>query len=261
MSHGHEANGARAAAGGAGEWLGSARDALGDVPWLRAVSAPMLDALAEQAILHRVPAGSILFDQSEIPAAAQLLIRGAVELIGVRNRTEMLVEVIRPADLLLPAAVLNRQPYLLRARVLKEAQLLILRADALRRAAAADHSLALALVACQAAQFRRQVKQAKNLKLRSGEERVGHYLLALAEERAAGEPVRLPQEKRLIASQLGMERETFSRILAAMPRYGIRVEGQIVIVENLATARSRFPSDPLIDGAEPVMPLAALRGA
>ena len=244
---------------GLGGWPRSPRDALGGTTWLRSVPDTTLNSLAGEAILHRVPAGSILFEQSETPALAQMVLAGSVALLGVRESTEMLVELIRPVDLLLPAAVLNRQPYLLRARVLEEAHLLILPAEALRRAVCADHSLALALLACQAAQFRRQIKQAKNVRLRAAEDRIGCYLLRLAEQAAPGQPARLPLEKRLIASELGMTRETFSRTLPLLVRHGLRVEGDHVILEDPVAARARFPLDPLIDGPEDVALLTAER--
>ena len=104
--------------------------------------------------------------------------------------------------------------------LLEEAHLVLIQADAFRDAIATDHALCLAVLGCQAAQFRRQIKLAKNLKLRSAEERVGCYLLKLVQETAPTVPVRLPMEKRLIAWQLGMTRETFSRILAGMEQYG-----------------------------------------
>lgn len=230
------------------------REALAAAPWLASVPAETLDRLAGQAVLHRVPQGSILFEQAETPAFAQFLVRGNVELLAVRGTEEALVELVRPVDLLLPAAVLNRQPYLLRARVLDEVHLLMIQAEAFRRGVTADHALCLAVLACQAAQFRRQVKHVKNTKLRSAEERVASYLLRLLED-AAGTSARLPMEKRLIASQLGMTRETFSRTLAALHRHGLRVEGDVVLVENPDMARSRFQLDPLIDGHEAILPL------
>ena len=98
-------------------------------------------------------------------------------LLGVNGTAETLIELVRPIDLLLPAAVLNRQPFLARARVLEEAHLVLIQADAFRDAIATDQALCLAVLGCQAAQFRRQIKLAKNLKLRSAEERVGCYLL------------------------------------------------------------------------------------
>ena len=118
-------------------------------------------------------------------------------------------------------------PFWRAARVLEEAHLVLIQAEAFREAIATDHALCLAVLGCQAAQFRRQIKLAKNLKLRSAEERVGCYLLGLVQEATPNVPVRLPMEKRLIAWQLGMTRETFSRILAGMERYGLRISGDI----------------------------------
>src|SRR5947209_5809017 len=99
----------------------TARAALARTPWLASVPKATLDALAGQAVLHRMPPGSVLFDQAETPAFALLLIEGSIELLGVRGTEVILVEFVRAPDLLLPAAALNRQPYLLRARVLDEA--------------------------------------------------------------------------------------------------------------------------------------------
>ena len=241
--------------------LASPREALAATPWLDAVPASTLDRLAELAVLHRVPTGSVLFQQSETPAFAQFLMAGSVELLGISNGGEALVETVRPVDLLLPAAVLNRQPYLARARVLAEAHLVLIHADAFREAVVTDHALCLAVLACQAAQFRRQVKLTKSLKLRSAEERVGCYLLALLENAASDTEIRLPCEKWRIAWQLGMTRETLSRALAAMPRHGLRVTGDVVQVEDPESMRRRFQLDPLIDAPEPIKPLVPALGA
>ncbi len=235
------------------------REALAQTEWLGSVPAEALDRLAKQAVLHRMPAGSTLFEQAETPAFALLLVSGKVELLAVRGTEETLVELVRAPDLLLPAAVLNSQPYLLRARVLDEARLVMIQAESFREAIASNIDLSLAVLACQAAQFRRQIKHAKNLQLRSAEERVGCYLLKLLDGPAHGAPVKLPLEKRLIASQLGMTRETFSRTLAIVARHGIRVDGEMVRLEDAAAARARFQLDPLIDGYEPMRPLRVTR--
>ncbi|HEX2940043.1 MAG TPA: helix-turn-helix domain-containing protein [Rhodopila sp.] len=235
------------------------REAMAKTPWLGAVSAATLDELARYAVLHRVPSGSLLFEQAETPAFALLLFQGTVELLGVRGREETLVEFVRAPDLLLPAAVLNQQTYLLRARVLDEARLVMIQAEAFRRAVATDHALCLAVLACQAAQFRRQIKHAKNLQLRSAEERVGCFLLGLLTNPVRGATARLPLEKRLIASQLGMTRETFSRTLAVVGRHGIRVEADLVTLMDPAAAQARFRLDPLLDGPEAMTPLSVER--
>jgi CRP/FNR family transcriptional activator FtrB len=233
----------------------AARDALQSVVWLRQVPAGTLDALAAQAVLHRVPAGSLLFEQAETPVFAQFLLAGSIELLGLRDRVETLIELLRPVDLIIPAAVLRGQPYLTRARVYEEAHLLLVPAEAFRDAVASDHALCRALLGCLTAQFRRQVRLQKNLKLRSTEERVGCYLVSLLGSSDTDIIVRLPVEKHLIASQLGMTRETFSRALSGMARFGMLVRGETVQVANAAVARAHFPLDPLIDGSEPISPL------
>jgi len=235
------------------------RDAIAATAWLSSVPEATIDRLADQSALHRAPSGSTLFEQAETPAFALLLVCGSVELLAVRGAEETLVEVVQAPDFLLPAAVLNHQPYLMRARVLNEARIVMIQAEAFRQAVASDQVLCLAVLACQAAQFRRQIKHAKNLHLRSAEERVGCYLLRLAEDAMQGESVRLPLEKRMIASQLGMTRETFSRILAGLNRHGIRVEGDLVHLRDVAAAQARFHLDPLLDGPEPITPLQGRR--
>jgi CRP/FNR family transcriptional activator FtrB len=232
--------------------------ALRDIPWLSAVPAGALAELAAHAMLHRIPGGSRLFEQAETPAFAQILLAGAVELLAVKGRTETLVATVRPVDMILPAAVLTRQPFLVSARVLKEAAILLVQADAFRSAVARDHRLCLAVLACQAAQFRGQLRKAKAIHLRSADERIGCYLLGLAET-ADGQLIRLPHEKRLIASQLGMTRETLSRALRQMGRHGLRVEGDTLHVDDLTAARAAFPLDPLVDGPEVITPLPIAR--
>lgn len=233
----------------------AARDALQSVVWLRHVPASTLHALAARAVLHRVPAGSLLFEQAETPGFAQFLLAGSIELLGVRDRVETLVELLRPVDLIIPAAVLGGQPYLMRARVYEEAHLLLVPAEAFRDAVASDHALCGAVLGCLTAQLRRQVRLQKNLKLRSAEERVGCYLVALFGSSDTDIIARLPVEKRLIASQLGMTRETFSRVLSGMARFGMVIRGETVQVVNAAAARAHFPLDPLIDGSELIAPL------
>jgi CRP/FNR family transcriptional activator FtrB len=232
----------------------SALEALEATSWLAEVPRPTLAKLAGQAMLHVIPAGAQLFEQADTPTFAELLLAGSVELLAVRAEVETLVATVRPVDLILPAAVLTRQPYLVRARVLETARLLLVPAEVFRTAVAEDHALCLAVLACQATQFRRQLRQGKAIRLRSADERIGCYLVRLADKWPGQAVIRLPHEKRLIASQLGMTRETLSRALPLMAQYGLKVEGDLLRIEDIALARAAFPLDPLIDGEEPISP-------
>jgi CRP/FNR family transcriptional activator FtrB len=236
-----------------------AYQALRSVAWLREAPPRTLNALAAEAMLHSVPPGSLVFEQAETPAFAQFLLAGSVELLGVRGQAEALIELLQPVDLIIPAAVVTGQPYLMRARVYEEAHILLISAETFRRAMASDHALCRAVLGCLAAQFRRQVRAAKNLRLRSAEERVGCYLVALFQSDDHAIPLRLPIDKKEIALQLGMTREVFSRALSGMDKFGMRVVGKTLEVDDAVAARSRFPFDPFIDGVEPIAPAPARR--
>jgi CRP/FNR family transcriptional activator FtrB len=235
----------------------TAMEALRSIPWMGDVVSATMERLAGHAMVIRLPKGAQIFDQAEIPTFAQFLLAGSIELLAVRDEEEILVELVRPVDALLPAAVLGALPYLVRARVREDAVLLLVQAGAFRAAVAADQALCLAMLACQSTQFRRQMKLAKAIRLRSAEERVGGFLLALAEAQPGADEIRLPLEKRQIASQLGMTRETLSRTLPAMPDRGLRVVGDTLFVDDIAAARAAFPYDPLIDGRDPITPLSS----
>lgn len=236
----------------------SPREALASLPWLSDAAPATLERLSSRALLHRAPQGIQLFEQAETPTFAHLIIVGTVELLAVRANAETFVDLVHAGDLLLPAAVLSNQPYLVRARVRESATLLLIPADAFREAVASDHGFCLGVLACQAAQFRRQMKAAKAIRLRSAEERLGGYLLSIA-ERSTATSFRLPLEKRLIASQLGMSRETLSRALPALKQSGLRVTGETLHVDDISAARRAFAFDPLIDGPEAIHPLSLQR--
>jgi Crp-like helix-turn-helix domain len=57
----------------------------------------------------------------------------------------------------------------------------------------------------------------------------------------------LPYEKNLIASELGMTRESFSRTLSALQRDGISVQGDTILIVDAARLAAVSGVDPLID--------------
>lgn len=204
--------------------------------------------LLQKAITHSVAAGSILFEQGEQPTFQYIVLAGSTHLFGrSKEGREVLIEIVRPGDLVIPAAVVTEAPYLMQARVMEASRFLLIDGDTFRNVMAEEPDLARAIIASLAGQFRRMVRQVKNLKLRSAPQRVGNYILNLSREQGSSDRVVLPFEKNLIASELGMTRESFSRTLSALQRDGIAVQGdtiQIVDMERLAAVAC---PDPLID--------------
>lgn len=218
------------------------------LPVFTAVPHEVRTQLLAQALTHRSPAGTVLFEQGETPTVQHVVLSGSVHLFA-RSQAgdEVLIEVVRPGDLVIPAAVVTGSPYLMEARVQEPSRFLLIPAGTFRAAVEREPALAQALIGSLAGQFRRMVRQIKNLKLRSSTQRVGNYILALARQQHDPGTVVLPFEKHLIASELGMTRENFSRTLGALQEHGIKVNGERIIIEDLDRLVAASAPDPLID--------------
>lgn len=220
-------------------------------PILSALPTSSRAELLQQAVLHTVGSGTILFEQGDMPTFQHVVSTGSVHLLGRSSAgREVLIETVEPPDLLLPAATVMGSPYLLRARTAEPSRILLIHAMAFRSAVLQEPALSQAVIGSLAGQFRRLVRQIKNLKLRTVTERVGCYLLALSKRQGTPYRAVLPYEKNLIASELGMTRESFSRALGSLQAEGITVEGDTITIRDGAHLAAICGLDPLIDGPE-----------
>jgi len=219
------------------------------LPIFRNLSPAMRDGLLADAVQHGVARGTVLFEQGGAPTFQLIVLAGSVQLFGASSaRREVLIEVVRAPDLIIPAAVVTGAPYLMQARVPERSRLLMIPAARFRDAVAADPTLAQAVIGSLAHQFRRMVRQVKNLKLRASTERVGCYILALSQRQGTPDRAKLPYGKHLIASELGITRESFSRALAALEAAGIEVRGDTILIRDAVRLSEKCRPDPLIDG-------------
>lgn len=227
---------------------------LGRVSLFADLHPNVLGTLARQARLQRLPTRSLLFKEGSKPEHLHLLISGAVQLSAStpEESKETIIEIATPYDSFILAAVLTDTPYLMSAMALGPVEILLLPAADLRRAIVEHNDLALTLLATMAGQSRRMLRQLKNLKLRSTVQRVGCFLLTLSQP-AEGDTaiVQLPYDKQLIASQLGMTRESLSRALSALREFGVETQNDRILLKDPETLASYCGSSALIDAVEP----------
>ncbi len=221
------------------------------LPVFRGLPASRRTDLLQNAMVHSVSSGTVLFEQGDVPNFQLIVLAGSAQLFGQSAEGgEVLIEAVRAPDLIIPAAVLTGAPYLMQARVPEPSRFLLIHAAAFRSAVDADPLLAHAVIGSLAQQFRRMVRQIKNLKLRTAIQRVGCYLLALSQRQRTPDKAVLPFEKMLIASELGITRESFSRALSSLSNSGIQVHGQIVLIHDAPRLAAECGYDPVTDGPD-----------
>ena len=227
------------------------RDAITALPMFSALSQQGLRALLGASVIQQAARGIVLFEQGADPNFQTVVLEGTVHLLGrsVQGQ-EVVIDIVEAPGLLLPAAVVSGSPYLMRAQCIEDVRVLMIKADVFRGLLLDEPSLALAIIGHLSDQFRTMVRQIKTLKLRSGPQRVAAYLLALMRRQGNQTDVTLPYEKGLIASQLGMTRESFSRILATLQSDIAQIDGQKVHIRNRHALLEMSAPDPLIDGPD-----------
>ncbi len=218
------------------------------LPMFRQVETEQLSALAARGSLQRYPRGTLLFQEGDRADFLMVLLEGGVELFARDQAgSETVVETLFPVDSFILAAALTGAPYLMSARTLLPSRVLLLDAEIFRHAVAADPALSAPVMAELAQHFRRLVRQIKDLKLRTGVQRLGCYVLGLAGE---GDEVVLPVDKRILASRLGMTAENLSRAFSTLRDHGLSVQGNRLLIQDRAKLIAFSKPDPLIDAAE-----------
>lgn len=224
-------------------------DQLRLTPLFETLDDRLLDALA--AVSHVVtPAGDEeLCRQGTVPSHLHVLLEGQVALWGTSpDGSAAVVEVVRPPGYFVLATVLTRLPYLMTARTVSPARLIRIDVDGLHALLEREVVLANTLLRAEAVNFRSLVRQVQDLKLRTSAQRLGCYLLGLADDPdSAVARFRLPFDKRLLAARLGCRQENLSRAFAALREVGVETHGSRVILHDIPALREFAVPDEMTD--------------
>ena len=231
----------------------SERPEIRDLPLFRTMRDDSFDTLAKDFFARDFPPGFELLRQGDPARVLHIVLDGAVLLYTRHRGRETTTAVVEPTGSFILAACIRDAPYLVSARTLERARVVLVPCEQLRAIVRQDPDFALAVAEELSGCIRQVVRHTKNLKLRNAQERLAAYLLR--ESRLCGDADRfiLPVEMRTLASFLGMMPETLSRSMRSLEAAGIAKEGAraIRITDRDALARLAAP-DALIDGPGPV---------
>ncbi|MDM8349987.1 Crp/Fnr family transcriptional regulator [Pseudomonas sp. sp1636] len=199
----------------------------------------LFDKLPESAFIEvgnlanfrRLDSSDILFHQGDLAERFYLLLEGQIILTRVLPEgNEKLVEVIQPGQVFADALLFcDTRHYPVTASALKPSCLVSIDGAHYRHLLEVQPSICLELLASFSTRLHQRLTEIDTLAVANASRRVVRFL---CQEQAAGNgQIKLSVPKRLIASQLGIQPETFSRILhrlidaglIAMERRNIRI--------------------------------------
>ncbi len=205
------------------------------------------EGLLNAAFLQRFPERVVLIQEGEPSDFLHIVIDGSVELFATLAHRETTLTVLSPVSTFILAAVLKDAIYLMSARTRTPSRILMIPSENVRKAMAEDAAFARSIVNELATCYRGVVRNQKNLKLRTGVERLASYLAHQHVRQGANGRLTLPIDKRTLASMLGMTPENLSRAFAALRRNGVTVAGPDIMIDSEETLIELARHAPLID--------------
>lgn len=219
------------------------------IPLLQGLPQDTLDGILLGAEIHEHQKGHELFHEGGPADCLFLLLSGIVELYTGKPRLDAVVLMMWAGDVFIPAATLTGEPYLLSGRALTTIKILQFEARSVIDQIQQSQEFARRLLDTVSGQFRRTVRHLKELKVRTGPQRVAAFMLRLVDETAEGAFADLPVSKAAIASRLDLAPESFSRALRELARHGLAIRGSRISITDRETLERFCNFDPLVDGA------------
>jgi len=181
-----------------------------------------LQDIATHTTVKRLPAGCTLFHQGDAAEHFHVLINGQVKLHRVTcDGQEKVIEVVRPGEAFAETLLFNKLPeHPLSATTLKESLVLNVQNAHYLRLLETQPQLCMQLLSSLSDRLNQRLHQIDNLTSSNVCQRVVRYLFQELQAARSG-VIDLDLPKRLIASQLGIQPETLSRILHRLTDAGL----------------------------------------
>lgn len=198
----------------------------------------VLERLMNDASALTCERRTLLFSAGTKADCFYIVLDGQVKLFALTpDGRESIVEVFTPISSFGEAAMLSQGSFPLHAEVIEDATLIRVGRRAFLATLRSDHEVAYRMLTSMCRWHQRLSSEIQHLKQQAPWQRVAEFLLALTEAREGEAVVALPFNKEILASRVGIRRESLSRVLARLRELGVRTEGNAVRIDDVGNLR------------------------
>jgi CRP-like cAMP-binding protein len=216
-------------------------DFLANLPLFRELGSGDLARLAAGTSEVDAPRGAVLFRRGDPCRGFHVVVYGQIKLaLQGAHGAEKVVELMGPGQSFGEAVMFLEKPYVVSAQSLVDSKLLHVSRESVFDEIDRSPRFARRMLAGLSRRLHHLIADLEALTLRSGTQRVIGYLLNQpADDAAPALRITLPARKGVIASQLNLTQEHFSRILHDLAAGGlIAVEGRTIVVADADRLRA-----------------------
>lgn len=212
-----------------------------ELPLFERVPLEVLGDLLATATVEVHAGHAMLFEAGDPAEAFFILLAGRVKLFALlEDGKESIVEVVEPVSSFAEGAMFANGCYPVSAEVIEDAVLVHVRAAPFLAGLRRHHGLARRMLAALCHWNRHLHREVRALREHSPIRRVSGFVLSLLPVAEGPASAALPFKKVIIASRLGMEPESLSRVFGRLRAYGVRTAGNTVHVEDVERLRRLY---------------------
>jgi CRP/FNR family transcriptional activator FtrB len=202
-----------------------------------ATDATVQDLLARTPV-NVVPRHQLAVREGAIPNSVMAVLSGRLALsTQAMGEQPIVIGIVSREEMIMPGAAIVAAPYPLSARAIEESRLAVLPLADLWAATERDRGFAMDLARIASGEWQCLMSTLKDYRLRSAPQRFAAYLVRLAKQ--SGRPeggaveIELADDRKTLASLLGMTPENLSRTIAQFRERGVIVSGRLVSILDI----------------------------
>lgn len=205
------------------------------LPLFAGMQKAAIEGILKCARIALYDKGAIVFLQNEQASHLYIILDGWIKIFkGNISGEESVLQMVTVGESLAETIFSSHGLYPISAQAVEKSRVLAIPASVIHEHLETNNRLALNILSIVAGRSQHMINQFEQLTLRTVTQRAGRFLLSLLlESKKRTGKITLPYDKALIAAYLGMQPETFSRVLQHFKERGIDIERDVVFLPDL----------------------------
>lgn len=206
---------------------------------LRHLGETEADSFLAQCQIQKFRSGDTIYEADTSPQQIYFILDGVIQLFrGSHPGRRAILGIRSKGDMAGLTAVLSGKTHYATAKAVKNCKTLAVPSKVLQSLIACSPNIGNQLVRQVADNVLDISQHMERLQLLQTTERLADYFLYKVDINTTSLELDLPCDKGLIATYLGMERESFSRALAKLRHVGVLTKGRTIQITNMEALRA-----------------------
>ncbi len=182
--------------------------------------------------------GQTIFSQGESADHFYVILSGWVKLYRLHSSgDEIILHIFKSGDSFAEAAMFSSYRYPAMAEAVEDTRMLSINCNHFKKLLGENPEIAMSMLASTSVHLKSLVIEIEQVKGRNSMQRLAFFLIDLCPSDTPTAVIELPYEKNLVASRLGIQPESLSRLLKKLRGYGVICDKNMITISDVVALR------------------------